>query len=404
MFVQCPFCQTKLSVSPDSVPEMGKEKRCVNCMNRFRLVRTNEELVVQYQVHERKGSREIDADKSERSLHGNLTGFGGGAVHETRYSILEGAAQSGALGGGGSGVFAEFLQISENQPAGEAAESSEPVDDVPIEQSLKIDEVFGELTRAAMGAEATRPPPRILTSKDLLERQEGGFRREFRLRPPPGGLPGAKAEDLAGTVRDFFSNLTTLDIVLVAAFVVVGLGALLGFTSAGFFGMNWISGEDARPGAVKKQKAHARFTKDEVFNLINLTPEKKDARPTPLFNKDGSVLPEGDYANLFVEDVEIAIRSVPAGAMVYRGEQALGATPLLVRMGKTENLVVLRLEKEGFEPETLRFVGVESRTFDLPLRVPGSSTVRTPRAPGTSKPIAPREAKDKKPDDDFIIY
>lgn len=403
MFVQCPFCQTKLSVNPDSVPEMGKEKRCVNCMNRFRLVRTDEELVVQYQVHERKGAREIDADKSERSLHGNLTGVGGGSVHETRYNILDANAQSSSLDGGGSGVFAEFLQISENQPPVEAAESSAPDTDVPIEQSLKIDEVFGELTREAMGAEAARPP-RILTSKDLLERQESGFRREFRLRPPPSGRHGAKAGDLAGTVRDLFSNLTTLDLVLVAAFVVVGLGALLGFTSAGFFGMNWISGGDVRPSAVKKQKAHAHFTKDEVYNLINLTPEKKDSRPTTLFTKDGSVLPEGDYANLFVEDVEIAIRSTPAGAMVYRGEQALGATPLLVRMGKTETMVVLRLEKDGFEPETLRFVGVESRAFDLPLRVPGSATLRAPRAPGTSKPTPPKEAKEKKPGDDFIIY
>jgi hypothetical protein len=382
---------------------MGKEKRCVNCMNRFRLVRTDEELIVQYQVHERKGSREIDADKSERSLHGNLTGVGGGSVLETRYSILEADAQSSELDGGGAGVFAEFLQISENQPPGAASESSEPDADVPIEQSLKIDEVFGDLTREAMGAEAARPP-RILTSKDLLERQERGFRREFRLRQPPSARRGGASGDLADTVRNLVSNLTTLDLVLVAAFVVVGLGALLGFTSAGFFGMNWLSGEDPRPSAAKKPKAHARFTKDEVYNLINLAPEKKDARPTPLFNKDGSVLPEGDYANLFVEDVEIAIRSVPSGATVYRGEQALGATPLLVRMGKTENLVVLRLEKEGFEPETLRFVGVESRAFDLPLRVPGSSIVRTPRAPGPSKPPPPKEAKEKKPGDDFIIY
>lgn len=409
MFVQCPFCQTKLSVSPDSVPEMGKEKRCVNCMNRFRIVRTDDELVVQYQAPETRGARAVDTDRSERSLHGNLTGVGGGAVQEKRYSIHEAARDEDSLDAGGSGVFADFLNINEAPPGSSGAAG--PDEEIPIEQSLRIDQVFGELSSDALSpADTTRTPPKILTSKDLLDRQERGFRRDFRVQPPRAKRRVLETDAVLGTVRDFFSNLTPLDTVLVAAFVIVGFGALLGFTSAGFFGMNWIAGDTATPQAKQKQKPHGRFTKDEVYNLINLMPDKKEARPATRFDKDGTILPAGDYSNLFVEDIEIAIRSAPSGATVYRGEQALGATPLLVRMGKTEQAVVLRLEKEGFEPETLRFVGAESRSFDLALRVLGSSGPRVPRAPSgpATKPGAPKEGgKEGGPEkkgDDFIIY
>ena len=411
MFVQCPFCQTKLSVSPDSIPEMGKEKRCVNCMNRFRIVRTDEELIVHYQTSDSQGAKPVEAGRSERSLHGNLTGVGGGAVQEKRYSILE-AGGSSFDPGGGSGVFADFLNINEVQAADEDAVSSplQEEDEVPIEQALKIDQVFDGLSSDSLSpADASRPvAPRILSSKDLHDRQERGFRRDFRAK---GAGSRRRSVDLAGmlsSARDVLANLTPLDGVLIAAVAIVLLGAALGFTDAGVFGMNWIAGPDARPQAARKQASHGRFTKDEVYNLINLTPEKKEERPATRFNKDGSVLPEGDYSNLFVEDVEIAIRSIPSGATVYRGEQPLGATPLLVRMGKTDQMVVLRLEKEGFEPETLRFVGAESRAFDLPLRVLGAPAWReTPKPPAAQKPAAPKEGRDDKAKgsgDDFIIY
>jgi|GEM_PF-2118564 len=407
MFVQCPFCQTKLSVSPDSIPEMGKEKRCVNCMNRFRIVRTDDELIVQYQAPEAKGGRAVDPGRSERSLHGNLTGVGPGAIQEKRYSILDAGRDDDSLDGGGSGVFADFLNINEAPPPPGSSGAADADDEVPIEQSLRIDQVFGELSSDALSPSDTpHAPPRILTSKDLLERQERGFRRDFRVQPPRSRRRRLETDAVVVAIRDFFSNLTPLDTVLVAAFVIVGFGALLGFTSAGFFGMNWIAGESAEPQAKQKVKPHGRFTKDEVYNLINLMPDRKEARPATRFDKDGNVLPAGDYSNLFVEDVEIAIRSAPSGATVYRGEQALGATPLLVRMGKTDQTVVLRLEKEGFEPETLRFAGAESRSFDLALRVLGSSGPRAPRAPTApaQKPAAPKDGGPEKKGDDFIIY
>jgi len=406
MFVQCPFCQTKLSVSPESIPEFGKEKRCVNCMNRFRIVRTDEELIVQYQAPDAKGARAVDTGRSERSLHGNLTGVSGGSVQEKRYSILEGGEGGGFDAGGGSGVFADFLNINEAPPPEEPDAASAPDAEVPIEQSLKIDQVFGELSSDAYSPSGPqRGAPRILSSKDLLDRQERGFRRDFRVQTATTRRRRFDAEALVAMVRDFFTNLTPIDAVLVGAFVIVGLGAVLGFTDAGFFGMNWIAGKSDQPQAARKQKEHQRFTKAEVYNLINLSPEKKDGRPTAKFDKNGSVLPEGDYSNLFVEDVEIAIRSNPAGAIVYRGEQALGATPLLVRMGRTEQMVVLRLEKEGFEPETLRFVGAESRAFDLPLRVLGAPAWhQAPKAPAAPKDAKPAAGKAKDSKDDFIIY
>lgn len=412
MFIQCPFCQTKLAVTPDGIPEMGKEKRCVNCWNCFRVVRTPDEVVVQYQQGGGTG-RAVDDARSEQSLHGNLTGVGGGHVQEQRYRI-EGDTPSGGGGegfgeAGVSDVFADFFDLDREPTSADAATSpkegaAENVGEIPIEKAINIDDVFGTGSDSISPSGMQEPQkPRILSSGDLAERQEQGFRRDFRIqpaRPARGHMSGA-----FDGVRSFLQNMTGLDLVLLGAFLLVLIGASLGFTDAGFFGMSWFRGGPAKQEQEGSGQRASTFTREEVYHLISLVPDSPRATTPEAFRGNKTILPEGDYSKIFVEEVEVAVRSEPSGATVTRGERVLGVTPLLVRLPHSEDGFTLLVSYEGLVSQSLRVSATCNQEFDVVLRAPAPrpASPATGSKPTRAKPTPGADEKTGK-DEEFLIY
>jgi len=414
MFIQCPFCQTKLSVAPDGIPEMGKEKRCVNCWNRFRIVRTPDEVVVQY-PQSGGTARAIDDGASEPSLHGSLTGVSGDALREKRYRIDESGGGGGAEADSGdsfaeggatgvSGVYADFFDLDKGGTADDAqrpAAGNDEPDEVPIEKAINIDDVFGG-PRGGGPGEPLSPsgmseprPPRILSSGDLMERQQTGFKLDFRLKP-------ARAGALDG-LRAFFQNMTRLDLALLGAFLLVLLGAALGLTDAGFFGMNWIRGAPATQQHAPRATAPKTFTRDEVYHLINLVPDAPRAETPEAFQGNKGVLPEGDYSTIFVEEVEVAVRSDPPGATVTRDDRVLGLTPLLVRLPRSNESLTLQVSYAGLKTQSLRVSASRSQEFDVSLKAPAPKTPTAPK-PRPQRDQPGEDGKKTGKDEEFLIY
>jgi hypothetical protein len=416
MFIECPFCPTKLSVDPAGIPEMGREKRCVNCFNRFRVVRTPDEVVLQFQ--QSGGSeRTVDDGRSDASLQGNLSGLST-AVEEKRYAIAQDDDEpsDGFEAGGGSGVFADFFEADKpvETQAEDTLESTAPEMEIPAEQNLQLDEVFGQLSgEDTFSPRDTEPAkqPRLLTSKDLMDRKAKDYKRNFRLDAGQAGRSSGipRPRDLIDLVDRVVSNLTAFDAVLLVVFLIVVIGAVMGFTSAGFFGMNWFAGETIEdPAAANKQK-EAHLSRAEVYKLIELISEPTGDGKARKKAGDGTLLPSGDYEGLFVEEVSVAIRSTPTGARVWRGDEMIGVTPLLLRLAKDAAVKLsLRVEKEGFQPRNLSFDQGDSQKFDLTL----SSSRSAPKRPSSGKKARKKSGKKTpkgKPsttptEDDFIIY
>lgn len=417
MFIECPFCQTKLSVDPAGIPEMGREKRCVNCFNRFRVVRTPDEVVLQFQ--ESGGSQgTVDAGRSESSIQGHLSGLSATAVAEKRYAIpKEGdSSPDGFDAGGGSGVFADFFEVGEAPPdEGEQTAESPAPDmemEVPAEQNLQLDEVFGQLSGddsfSPRDADSAPRQPRLLNSQDLMDRKAKDYKRKYRLDAGAGSAPssGTSLRDLADRV---ISNLTAFDALLIVVFLIVVIGACMGFTSAGFFGMNWFAADTTEDAAKIKKKDEARLSRAEVYKLIELISEPSedgDKKPT---TGNEALLPSGDYAGLFVEEVSVAVRSTPTGARVWRGDEMIGVTPLVLRLAKDPaTTLILRVEKEGYQPRSLSFDQGDSREFDVALFTTSAAPKRRPagKKPRKKKtPAKPKKGGSKMPTaDDFIIY
>jgi hypothetical protein len=375
LIIRCPYCQTKFSATPESIPELGKEKRYVNCLNRFRLVRAPDEIVVQFRKMGAAGAKS-KTTKPE------------GELGEERYPLSaepRGAAQEPEPS---AGVYASLFSEEpprpqpEDTPRGDAREAA-PEEDIPIEKRVRVEDVLGDL-----GASA-RSVPRILTTKDLMERKGGTARRTFQKQTAsrlPFPLPSIR--------------LSRLDTALIVVFSVVILGALLGLTDAGFFGMNLFTSNRAASLAAKAREERARrFSRDEVNHLIANLPATREVEQPDLFGRDVSILPGGDYAHAFVEEVSVGVRSVPEGALVYQGDKLLGETPVKVRVEKANRDVTLRVVLEGYVPQSLNFVADRDRDFEVALQKPSQAPPRP--APSTPPPVQPQgQGKDE----DFIIY
>jgi len=378
VIIRCPYCQTKFSATPESIPELGKEKRCVNCLNRFRLVRAPDEIVVQF----RKMAAASAKSKGPKPE---------GEMAEERYPLAaepRGAAPEAEAAPGG--MYASLFSEEPPRPEGAGAGGDEtrdnaPEEEIPIEKRVRVEDVLGDL------GTPTRAVPRILTTKDLMERKGGTARRTFQKQTAsrlPFPLP---------TIR-----LSKLDTALIVVFAVVILGALLGLTDAGFFGMNLFTSNQAATLAAKAREDRARrFSRDEVNHLIANLPERREVEQPDLFGRDVNILPGGDYAQAFVEEVSVGVRSVPEGALVYQGDKLLGETPVKVRVEKANRDVALRVVLEGYVPQSLNFVSDRDRDFEVLLQKPAQAPPRP--APGTQPPVKP-QVPGKEKDEDFIIY
>jgi hypothetical protein len=53
---------------------------------------------------------------------------------------------------------------------------------------------------------------------------------------------------------------------------------------------------------------------------------------------------------------EVEITSEPSGALVFRGHDLLGVTPMRGRFARRESRLVLRLEKQGYQPASVPLV------------------------------------------------
>lgn len=390
LFVRCPHCGLKLFVTPATIPQAGREKRCVRCMDRFRLVLTPDELVVQYQVDARDGPGGRRASTAGR---------------EERYALTGGDRAPNSLAEDSAGMFSDLLRAeAASRPA---AGDSEDDDLPPIEQRIQVDQVQALLAKNMPGAYREKRPSRLLGAAEVQKRAAPGPRRAFRLATEPA--PEARGRRFE-RLRGLLAGLTILDYALLAALVLVGLGASLGLTDVGIFGVKALRGSDTDDPTAPRPFERATFTQAEVRDLVVAATITGRSDPEP-FHGSAKVLPEGDYGHLFVEDVEVTIRSTPAGATVYRGEQALGETPLVIRLQPTGKMVELLVEKKGYDPETVRFVPGGGRSFLLPLRAlgdpstPRARSVATPgqgsRADRAQGPAASRRATGA---NDFLIY
>lgn len=387
VFLACPQCGAKLFTSVDGIPDTGREKRCVRCLSRFRVLRTPDEIVVQFR----------------RDGGGSL---GVSAMVETRYPLSGGPVAFDAPDDVHVGAFQDLVQSAKRPPVAE--DDPLAIDEVPIERRLRIDQVFGELSKGMPGPLREPRAPRVLTAKDLHARQATHTPRKARLSPARG--PRIETGALL-RVWQMAGRLTRLDLALIVSFAGVTLGALVGLTDAGFFGVRAWGRSPAIATATAGGRSHEGFSADQVRDLVNAAAAGQAKPSAERYRGTRELLPAGDYENLFVEDIEVTLRSTPAGAQVHRGLQVLGETPLVLRLRATEDVVELEVEKDGFAPEKLRFQGTANRAFDLPLVALGRSNANREKSPVHPRPTAssprpptPSGRDQVPPSGDFVIY
>jgi predicted Zn finger-like uncharacterized protein len=231
--------------------------------------------------------------------------------------------------------------------------------------------------------------PRILSEDDL---DAGGNvdGRSFR-KDTPSTVGERIAEELT-------AKRVAVAIGLVVAIIVAGL-----YTMTGLF-------EDDRP--IKEQIAldalkDRTLSRSEVNSLLtNLADHGQRVEGAP-FPSNRRLLPDKDYSHLFVEDVEIIVRSTPEQAAVTFDGQRVGVTPLHRKVPRDVGVHSVVVTKPGFAPYELSFTPNKNYAFDVELKEakPERRRAKRPaRRRVKAKADGESSSQEDKLLDEFIIY
>ena len=95
-----------------------------------------------------------------------------------------------------------------------------------------------------------------------------------------------------------------------------------------------------------------------------------------------------------VEKVSIDVESTPKGAKVFVGDEELGVTPFEGEIAKSEDVVVLRVEKDGYEAEEVRIIPFSAIRKDISLaKIGGEDEPVVEKAPEPPKKKAQKKRR-----------
>ena len=319
------------------------------------------------------------------------TASGGDSAAEFSYDDVTTGEPGQASGGGASAADLEALaQEFEIGPAmGPSKKSRDPLADRFGASAGGGAFTAPSATPSFAEFEDDAPQPRILSEDDM---DAGGNvdGRSFR-KDAPATLGEKIAEELT-------AKRVAVAIGLVVAIIVAGL-----YTMTGLF-------EDDRP--IKEQIAldalkDRTLSRSEVNSLLtNLADHGQRVEGAP-FPTDRRLLPDKDYSHLFVEDVEIIVRSTPEQAAVTFDGQRVGVTPLHRKVPRDVGVHHVVVTKPGFAPYELSFTPNKNYAFDVELK--GAKPERR-RAKRSARPRVKAKAgaesgsQGDKLLDEFIIY